>query len=520
MQILNKELYIAKVKDFTLSKSKLLRLWDIITSPIALVQACKKRNEAHPPGPKGHFLLGVLPELSARPLYFFQSLWHTYGRTEGICRFKLANKTIYLITDRELCQVITQDAETYIRGRWFDKNRQIIGDSLLTAEGEIWKKKRKEITPHLSVKAIKEHHYPIIKEVCKNTIQRWYGRLRVGEGCVDVFEEVSKCTIEVISRSLLGVDLSRDLQEGRRALDVILEHIFANIISVLPPAVTSRLPTKANRRYKQAVASAKRELLKSIKQQQAEGASNYLMERFAEEGELTQELFNDILNVFLAGFETTAQLLMWTIYELARRPEVHEKLCAEVQRVVQGEVATMDEIFDMPYLANVLQEVLRIYPPAALSVRDVTKDTTLGKYQLRKGDSVFVGLAMMGLDANRWQNPFEFNPDRFTSELFYKTSQYDLIPFGFGHHRCVGQQLSLVEAKIIIASIVTKFNFKLVACVDPIMRGTLHAEKPINVVLSPRHSQEVVEAESITEMPQESEAALSRCPFHRFFAKK
>ena len=513
----NQELYLSGIKEFTLSNHWLVSLWDFITVPFAKLMKLK-RNKAidavEPPGLDGHFLIGLMPEFSRDPLRFFHSIWFTYARAEGICRFKLANRTIYLVTNPILCQTVAQESDTYVRGSLFDKNRRVLGDSLLTAEGQVWKKKRNDITPHLNVKAIKENHYSIIQEVCEVLINRLYGRLRVGVDTLDVFEELSSCTIEVISQSLLGVHLSSHYQECRKALEVILNHVFATVVSVVPPGIRERLPTKANRRYKEAVVIAKKEFLKSIQEQLAKGRDNYLIQRFREEGDLTQELFNDILNVFLAGYETTAQLLSWTIYELSRRPQIDEKLYHELASRVHGSIPTLEELVNLPYLANVIQEVLRIYPPAPLVVRDVVKDAQLGKYAVAKGDAVFIGLAMMGQDNARWNNPLEFNPDRFTTELLYKPFQYDLVPFGIGVHKCVGQQLSLTEAKCILASLVAKFQFESEECVNPVMRGTLQAEKRLTVRIKERNAPQMPKKQ-----PVQHETRVSGCPFHRLFEK-
>jgi cytochrome P450 len=499
------ELYIAQPKPFTYSNNKVLKLWDVMTWPLAksiqaisliflfLINLFKSKEtkslstKLHPPGPKNHFMLGVLPEFLPNPLQFLNSLWHTYGRKRNICRFNLLNKTIYLVTDPQFCHIISMDSETFIRGSSFEKNRQVLGDSLLTAEGDIWRKKRHKILQHLNLKNIKEHDYEIIKEVCAQIAKRWSNWVINQEKEIDILEEMSRSTIEVISRSLLGVDLSTELQDGRRALDVIFNHVFETILSPLPTWLLNKLPTKANKRYKHAIMVAKQELLKSIDQQQLLGNNNYLTQRFAEEGGMTEEMFNDILNVFLAGYETTAQLLIWTFYELSRRPEIYQKLCTEIANVVKGDVPTLDELAHLPFLTKIIQEILRIYPPAPIFVRDVTKEIKLGEFTLKKGDIIFVGISQIGQDANRWNNPGEFNPDRFgEEEIVLKNTQYDLIPFGSGKHRCVGQHLSLVEAKLILATLAPKFNFELIEIVNPIMRGTLHPEKKIKIKISRR----------------------------------
>ncbi|MBA3720784.1 MAG: cytochrome P450 [Parachlamydiaceae bacterium] len=393
----DKSLYFGNINRFNLKKSFLLKFWKLATFPIWFIYhgiSClvkygiqKKIVELKPPGPRGHILLGVLPELNSNSLNFINSLWQTYGCQEGICRYSIFNETAYLVTKPEYCQSIAQDSETFIRGRSIEKKRRILSDSFFTPDGAISKQKRKECMPHPNNNRIDEHHYTVIKEACEKTIIRWNKLIEEEEEReIDVLEEMSKCT-------------------------------------------------------------------------------------------------SDVLTTFYAGHDATGLLLMWSIYELSRRSEIYVKLNNELNQNVKDDVPTFEEISNLTYLSKVIQEVLRIYPSLPIIVRDVIKDTFLGKYPIRKGSTVLIGVAQIGQDDKRWDNPSEFNPERFNDELIYKVDPYDLNPIGGGLYLGAEQSHGHIEAKVILASLIKKFNFSLKEVVRPIMRGTLHPEKNVQVTL-------------------------------------
>jgi cytochrome P450 len=176
---------------------------------------------------------------------------------------------------------------------------------------------------------------------------------------------------------------------------------------------------------------------------------------------------NNILTLFLAGHETTANTLTWTFYYLARNPQVAEKLYAEIDRVLAGRSATLSDLPNLPYTLMVVKEAMRIEPAVSVIPRYVMEDVTMGGYHLKAGSTALLPIYLVHHDERWWSQPNEFQPERFAPEEEAKHHKYQYMPFGGGPRVCIGNHFAMMEAQIILATIASRYQLTLTADIDP-----------------------------------------------------
>jgi cytochrome P450 len=175
-----------------------------------------------------------------------------------------------------------------------------------------------------------------------------------------------------------------------------------------------------------------------------------------------EEIRDQLLGLFVAGHETTAVLLTWTLYLLAKHPEIQEKLYQHVCSQMQGDVPSLEDLEAMTYTDAVLNESMRLYPPAwSLFVRQVVEPLQVGEYTLDVGKLVYISPWVMHHDKRWWQNPEQFDPSRFEGDWKAQRPNFAYMPFGGGSRVCVGSHLAEMEVEVILATMVKHFIFEL-----------------------------------------------------------
>ncbi len=188
------------------------------------------------------------------------------------------------------------------------------------------------------------------------------------------------------------------------------------------------------------------------------------------------ELRDNLLTFIVAGHETTALTLSWALYLCAFDPQVQEKLRAEASSVLQGRVATAEDCAALPYTEQVIKETLRLYPPAAFISRTAQANDTLCEREIRRKDTVMLPIYALHRHHDLWDRPDQFDPERFADD--YRPDRYSYLPFGDGPRICIGAQFAMIEAKIILATLISRFQFERISGRDPkpVMVLTLRPE--------------------------------------------
>ncbi len=295
-------------------------------------------------------------------------------------------------------------------------------------------------------------------------VARWKER-PAGE-IFDVTPELLRVTLRILGLSMFGIDLSDDSEEIGRALTVGLEHTTdrARRVFHLPDFI----PTPKNRAYKKALATLDRIVLGMIaerrrgKEQKHDLLAMLMETRDEETGETMSDLQlrNELLTMLLAGHETTAMSLTWTFTLLARYPAARRALETELDAVLAGRAATLEDLPKLPVSRMVIEESMRILPPVWVVARSVENDDTILGYHIPKGSIVFVSPWVTHRNPSLWSDPEGFDPDRFRVDDANRP-RYAYFPFGGGPHLCIGAGFAMMEAQLVLATVAQSFRLAL-----------------------------------------------------------
>jgi enediyne biosynthesis protein E7 len=342
----------------------------------------------------------------------------------------------------------------------------LLGKGLLTNDGESWLQQRRLIQP-----AFHRDRIAAFSKVMTDTTLEWLDRWEI-QGLVDtgkpldMLTEMSGLTLTIVCKALFGADLRDDqLKRVGRALTTA-NHRLSDAFYI--PAILS-LPTPQRHQ----LSAARRELHaivdELVRQRRADpGERNDLLSMLLEardadtgEGMSESQIRDEVLTLLLAGHETTANTLSWTFYLLARHPEVAAALHDEYRGVLAGHTPAMNDLAQLPYGRMVVEESMRLYPPAWSVGRHALAEDEIGGYVIPKGAYVLLFQSVTHRHPDFWEQSNAFDPQRFSSERAAGRHKYAYFPFGGGPRLCIGNQFALTEAQLILATILSRFQMRL-----------------------------------------------------------
>ncbi|AUM13093.1 cytochrome P450 [Ketobacter alkanivorans] len=411
--------------------------------------------------PSSHLLWGNLKPFMADILGYLESTAN-FG---PFIQFRLFNTRVYLVSDPELVNtVLTNKSQSFVRNRSFAKRlRRLFGHGLLTSEGDEWKRLRKLSAPAFQPKSTNTY-IPIINDEVKKLAKDW-------DGCtqVDIAHEMSKITARIITRCIFGMELEVDMAEMEDTMDQLMSSLGPRLR--YPIYTPDWLPVGGNVLYRKAVKRVDRFIYSGIQARLADNGEQQpslladLMAASGNDGDSRKSHLRDqIVTLFLAGHETTASTLTFAFILLSKHPQQFAKLCAEVRSCNLDAFDNLNAIREsLPVTYNIIREVMRLYPAGYIFGRTVINDTQLGAETLKKGSLVMVSPYVIHRNPDVFPNPEQFDPDRWLN-LDVSRSQY--LPFSAGARTCIGEYLAMLEACLILAGIVARFD---VTCgTDPI----------------------------------------------------
>lgn len=360
-----------------------------------------------------------------------------------------------------------------------DLLRPAIGESLFIAEGAHWKWQRRAAAPVFTHRNIAN-----LAPLMSDAADACAARLLAQRGrAIDLYAEMVDTTFDVIS----SVTFSSDTGFDRRALFDMIEHFIASAarVSLLDIIGAPAWIPRPGRAFIGAdIQRLKRAADRAIARRTAHPTDrpDDLLDLLlgGEDPEThrkmtTAELRDNLLTFIVAGHETTALALSWSLYLMAHAPEVQERARHEAQRVIQGPSATAQDVQNMPYIRAILDEALRLYPPAAFLSRTAQAPDTLCGREIRKGDTVMLPIYALHRSHLHWTDPDHFDPDRF---LNTKIDRFTYLPFGDGPRICIGLSFAIQEASIILSTLLSRFRFRPIQGKnpDPVMILTLRPE--------------------------------------------
>ncbi|MEO7599800.1 MAG: cytochrome P450 [Opitutus sp.] len=444
------------------------------------------------PSPPASFLLGHARQFKSDPPNFLLNTARDFG---PVVRLKVGPLTYHLINDAALVTEVLQDrAPNFVRDTRSSRNiRLVTGESLLTAEGETWRRHRRLAQPMFHPKRVGELG-GVMARAAAETADAWARAARNGE-MVDLAVEMSRLTFTAVGRCLFGLDLAARASDVENALPVLLSELFYR--SQHPAAFPIWLPFPRHRQFSEAlqrIDDVVDAIIIARRRQSRHGEDllGLLLDARDDDGaSLTDaELRDQIVTFLLAGHETTASLLTWTLALLAQNPAEREAVEHELDRggIEQRGVTTVQQVMPLTRLTAVLQEALRLYPSIWITERRVVADDQLGGFEIPANTSVIVSPFVMHRSPAHWPEPEVFRPERFLG-VEPRTLLHDgYFPFGAGPHLCIGQHFAMLEAKLILATLASRFRVHLVNGALPTATGgiTLRPAGAVPVRLEPR----------------------------------
>ncbi len=357
-------------------------------------------------------------------------------------------------------------------GRLF---RFIMGESVFTAEGDAWKRRRKLVQP--AFHATRVHAYAdTMVEFAAETVAEWED-----QATVDVERAMTDLTMRIIASTIFGVDLKSTVNEIGQLMQTVLRIGEQRLQEIIPRP--DWWPSSAYHRQRTALADLKRILAEIIAKRRETGEdkgdllSMLLLSR-DEDGDLLsdEEALAEAITLFVAGHETTAVTLMWAFKLLSEHPQVAAKLHAELDAVLAGRLPTLADLPNLPYTERVTKETLRLYPAAYNFGRISTRAVTVSGYDLPAKRMVMLTPYVLQRHPALFTDPQTFRPERFAEDASEDIPRYAFIPFGAGPRVCLGNTFAMLEIRLLLATIAQKVVLSLPpnATVQMVPQVTLH----------------------------------------------
>ncbi len=415
-----------------------------------------------PPGPRGYPLLGMMPALKRDPIGVYRDAARRFGE---VSYFEIANRRGYMPTNPDDIKHVLQDnARNYKKSPLYEKLKVVVGDGLVTSEGAFWLRQRRIVQPAFHRQRV-AGLVSVMAQAATETADTWE-TTAVGREWIDVGREMMRLTRTIILRTMFGTDLGPLAAEVDGTWTVVNQHIGESFWSL---GLTEGWPTPGNLRYRRALAVLDRAVFAIIEQRRREARdtgdllSMLLFARDEETGDVMtdRQLRDEVMTIFLAGHETTSLALTWIWYLLSQHPDAQQLVEREVDASLQGRTPGYEDLARLPYTRMVIEEAMRLYPPAWGFSRQALGPDTIGGYHLPKGWLVFVIPAVMHRLPAYWADPDRFDPLRFTPEQTAARPKFVYLPFGAGPRQCIGNQFALIEAQLIVATLAQRYRLRL-----------------------------------------------------------
>jgi cytochrome P450 len=464
------------------------------TTAAAGYTVIKRGNFRYPPGLRRNLPFYLFSRFfrANNPILLFEHLQATYG---NIAHYRLLHNDIVFLNEPEFVrEILINQAQHFIKERTQRRMKILLGEGLITSEGETHMRQRRIAAPAFHRQRIQAYG-SMMADRAATMRDEW----QEGQE-IDAASEMMRLALQVVARTIFDTDVTEDVQTINTEVNAIMD--LYNFLIALPKAeALLHLPIPGLMRFKRARRHLDAVVHRMIEQRRALGEdrgdllSMLLASRDEERdnGALTDEQVRDeVTTIFLAGYETVANALAWTWLLLAQNPEAEATMHAELDAVLgQGREARLPTLADLPqlrYTEMVLSESMRLYPPAWAMGRQSTAPIELGPYRFPAGTYFFFSQYIMQRTPEYFPDPLRFDPERFTPEQKAVRPKFAYFPFGGGNRQCIGESFAWMEAILLTATIAQRWRLRLVPgqTIEVQPKITLRPKQPIRMVLQAR----------------------------------
>ena len=416
------------------------------------------------PGPRGNPVLGSMRDFQRDKLGFIRGLTR-YG---DVARYRTAHLTWYQINHPEgIRRVLQENNRNYGKGALtLGFFKPVVGEGLVTSEGALWLRQRRLIQPIFHRRSVAAFGSLMTDETLA-MLERWRPAMKAGVP-LDVPAEMARLTLDIVTGALFHAHVGEGPEVIGRAINTIIEDLgFRFEVPFYPPR---RVPTPRNRRFRDAMRTVDRAVYAIIAGRRREGRDeeDLLALLMGTRDEATGEAMGDkqlrdeVMTMFLAGHETTANALSWALYLISTHPDVERRLREELDNVLGADrrEPTIRDLPDLAYTKMVVDETLRLYPPAWITNRQaIAEDEILG-HRIPAKSFVSLSPYVLHRHPDFWERPDAFDPERFAPGRDNGRPRFAYFPFGGGPRQCIGQSMALVEAQLVLATVLARCRLR------------------------------------------------------------
>lgn len=412
-------------------------------------------------GPKGLPISGNLLSFRRDPLQFIRNASEEHG---DVVHFRFGPKRhVYLLTNPDQIKEVLVTKQAHFRkGKGLQVARAVVGDGILTSEGKKHLRQRRLMQPAFHRERIAAYGQVMVRQGV-DLMSEW----RDGE-VRDIHHDMMKVTLAIITETMFGKSIKEGADQIGEAIDIGLKYVANKASSFID--IPLSVPTKSNRQFMESNETLDKTIFSLIEERRNSGdygkndlLSMLLAARDEDDGEgMTDEQVRDeVMTIFVAGHETTANTMSWIFYLLATHSEAEKKLQDELSTVLCDRLPTVEDLPHLTYTNLIVQETLRLYPAAWTINREVVEEVEIGGHTYQPGETLMMSQYVMHRNHRYFDNPDEFIPERFEGDLLKRIPTYAYFPFGGGPRVCIGNNFALMEAALLLATIAQRYRLRL-----------------------------------------------------------
>jgi cytochrome P450 len=406
------------------------------------------------PGPRPRPVVGNIPQIARGLLDFWTGAQREHG---DFAAFRVGSWPAVLVSDPDAIEtVLVRKHRSFIKHRLFFRHvTALFGDGLLTSEGDFWLRQRRLAAPAFHRQRL-DAYARVMTDFTESMLAEWYDGAEL-----DAHEEMMAVTMRIVARTLFDAEMS-EVKEIGAAFDEVAFELPLRFRRLF--RIPDWIPVPSNVRYARGVRRLNA-LVESIiaERRNAGGDSGSLLSMLlaARDDDGTpmseKQLRDEVVTLFLAGHETTALTLSWAWWLLAQNPSAEARLHEEVDAVLgtdgSARSPSVDDLPRLRWTEAVVNEAMRLYPPAWTIGREATEDVVLGDYLIPRGTTVYISPWVLHRDPRRWREPDAFRPERWLGEEVKKLPRFVYMPFGGGPRVCIGNHFAQMEAALVLATV-------------------------------------------------------------------
>jgi cytochrome P450 len=441
-----------------------------------------------PPGPKARWITGHLSNFRAGPLEFLTQCAREHG---DFVPLRIGLKRILLVSDPAAIEEVLITKSRDFHKHWgLKQTATLLGNGLLNSEGDFWLRQRRLAQPAFHRDRIQQYGRDMIDHT-RRMLDGW----KAGDRR-DLVSEMMALTLKIAAKTLFDAEETGDAAIIREQLGKSIRLFNERFTSFI--RLPLGWPSPNNLRMRAVTRRLNEIIFKYIGQRRREGVGDrhdllsLLLNARDEAGDGTgmsdAQLRDEVMTLFLAGQETTALAMSWTWYLLAEHREVEDRLVAELKGVLGDRPLTVDDVPRLKYAEAVINESMRLHPPAYVLGREAIRDTSVGGHRVTKGWTVFMAQSVLHRDPRWWDEPEKFRPERWLDGSTKDLPKFAYFPFGGGPRICIGNTFAMMETVVVLAEVARRFHFERTETEPllPVPSITVRPSRPLNVVLHER----------------------------------